>query len=926
MKGEIIAIRIGRWLFDLHLALYPASFRAHHGEEMRRTFLDRQRELVGSGRAARLVGLWAWELGGGVVAAARAHLRRRPGGVSLPNGDVPLPSGAATLVAPSAAGPRTIFRSGSDITMDHLLQDLRFAVRTLVRSPGFTAVAVLVLALGIGANTAIFSTVNAVMLRPLPFAEPDRLVAVWEKNPEKGWYMQTAAVSNYLDWKDQVQAFQDLAAYSDYVDEYALTGEGEPEVLIGAEVTGNFFAVLGVEPLLGRGFTAEETWSTVDAVVVLSHGLWQRRFGGDAAILGRTITLDGEARRVAGVMPPEMRFPLEETELWVPYGWEPAARDLASFRRAHWIRVVGRLEPGIAVAAANAQLEAVASRLEAEYPETNRLMGAGLTPLHEFLVGDTRTPLLVLLGAVGVILLIACANVGNLLLERAASRGRELAVRGALGAGSRRIARQVLTESLLLSAIGGVLGVLAGMWGTRVLEAFRPDDLLRVATFALDWRVLVFAIGATALSGVLFGLGPALRAARQDPAEALKDGARTGTPGRGALRATNLLIVAEVGLALLLVIGAGLLVRSFLELQRVDPGFDPENVLTAGVQLPGTPLYDEDIVRTFFGELHRRLNALPGVEAAAAVSVLPLADQPWTSDFSVEGRGPDEYGVEVLHREVSANYFETMRVPLLDGRTFEPSDRGGAPRVVLINEALARRYFGGEDPVGQRLAFDRTPGDSSVWRTIVGVVGNESIGTVRQAPRPAILTPYTQDPTWGRRLVIRTRDEPMSVLPAVRRTVQSLDPNVPLFAVRPMVEVYAASLARERFLTLLLGVFAGLALLLATVGVYGITAQAARRRTQEIAIRMALGAGGGGVRRMVVRQGMVAVGIGIALGLAAAAVATGLMAGLLYQVRATDPVTFVGVPVLLAGVALLACYIPARRATRVDPATALRAD
>jgi putative ABC transport system permease protein len=810
------------------------------------------------------------------------------------------------------------------IVLDTLRQDLRYALRQIRVHPAHALLVAATLALGIGANTAMFSAVNAVVLRPLPFRDPGRLYMLWEENPVKGWNRETAAPANMFDWKAGVTAFQDMAAYADFDDEKNLTGEGEPHVLHATDVTGDFFSVLGVAPRLGRGFHPEETWQGSEPVVVLSDATWRDRFGADPGVVGRTIRLDGVTRRVVGVMPAGFHYPNQNVQAWLPMGWDPASRTKTFFRRAHWLRPIARLRPGATVGEARKQLAAVAHRLQERYPETNRNMSAGMTPLHRFVVGDTRTPLLVLLGAVGLLLLLACANVANLLLVRASGRAREMAVRLALGAQGRRLVRLLMTESLLLSVAGGAGGVLLGWWGTRVLERLQPHDLLRVAHFGIDPSVLGFAAAITILSGLLFGLAPALWARRADAAETLREGRHTGAPGRSARRTAGALVVAEVALALLLVTGAGLLVRSFWHLQDVNPGFDAHGVLSATVELPGTE-YDTGTKATaFFRELVARAGTIPGVESVGATSQLPLIEQGYTSDFSIEGRDPDDYGSEVIHRRVTPGYFRTMRVPVLEGRALTDADRMDGRMVTVINQALARRYFPNQDPVGQRIAADAHPDSTSVWRTIVGVVGSERQNGMAAPPQIEMLVPVAQDPTSKMSLLLRTAGDPTTLVPAVRRLVQALDPELPLFRVRTLASVRNESLARQRYLMALLLVFAGVALVLAIVGVYGVTAQAARQRTREIGIRMALGARLRHVLAAVVGRSMALIGGGLLLGSAAALLATRAMTSLLFQVSPDDPPTYAAVAAILAAAGLAASWLPARRAARVDPMTVLR--
>ncbi|HET9983236.1 MAG TPA: ABC transporter permease [Longimicrobiales bacterium] len=876
-------------------------------EELAQHLDDRYAELRarGVGDAAAREATLA-ELAGAEVLAERVARARRHGGSE------PVPVGAER-----GAGLAGVWA------------DIRFGARLLRRNPAFALTAVLTLALGIGANAAIFSAVNAVVLRPLPVAAPGRLYMVWEENPEKGWHQQVAAPANYLDWTEGVAAFADVAAYSGPPAEgfgEPLTGVGAPRVLRAVQVTGNFFSVLGVKPELGRTLRPEETWRGGERVIVLSHRVWMQDFGGDRGVLGRIARVDGTPYRVVGVMPAGFSFPVEGADAWLPTGWRPAARAEVSFRRAHWLRVVARLRPGATAAEADAQLQAVVERLKRQYPETNRYMGAGMTPLHEFLVGDTRTPLLVLLGAVGVLLLIACANVGNLLLVKATGRRREIAVRRSLGAARSRIVRQMLTEGLLLALAGGAAGLLLGWVGTRLLERLQPGGLLTTAHFTLDGRVLAYIVAISTLSGLLFGAVPAAWTGRAGDAAVLREGGRTGAPGRGARRAASALVVAEVALALLLVVGAGLLVRSFWRLERVDPGFDARGVLTVSVA-PPTAKYDTNPKALgFYRDVLERLGRLPGVSSVAATTVLPLTGTSYTSDYAVAGRGPDDYGTEVAHRSVTPGYLRAMGVPVLRGRGFTDPDRDTSSHVILINDVLARQAFPGQDPIGQRMTFDKHPDSTSTWRTVVGVVRGERQTALRASPQTEVYHLPEEDGIGYAWLVLRTTGDPLALAPAVRREVQAVDADVPVFGVKTMERVRAESLARERFLMTLLLVFAGVALVLAVVGVYGVTAQVARQRTQEIGLRIALGARTADVLGLVVRHGLRLIATGILLGVLAALLATRAMAALLYDVAPTDPFTFLAVALVLALTGVLASWLPARRAARTDPSAALRVE
>lgn len=810
--------------------------------------------------------------------------------------------------------------------VEEFFADARYTLRTMRRTPALATAAMLTLALGVGANTAIFSAVNAVILKPLPFAKPDQLYMLWEENPEKGWYKQVAAPANMLDWKEQVAAFADVMAYSDMVGTSTLTDGREPLVVTPAMATGNFFSVLGVRAALGRTFTDAETWKTGQRVAVLSHHLWRDRFGSDPRVIGRTIQLDGSPVQVVGVMPASFEYPNERIDLWGPWGWNPENRQKPFFRRAHWLNVIARVKPDVSQETADAQLQAVVKRLQRDYPATNRVMGAGMTPLHEFLVGDTRLPLLVLLGAVGLLLLIACANVGNLMLVKAAGREREAALRLALGAGRRRLVRQALTESLVMSALGGVAGVALGWWGTRALQALQPQGMLRVSHFDFDWVVLAYVLAITTLSGLLFGIAPALWSSRRLPLDALKEGGRGGSESRRMRRWGERLVIGEVALALMLSIGAGLLVRSLLRLQQVDPGFDANGVLTAQVMLPDARYDTGEKANVFFARLEERLRAVPGVQSVASISGLPLMGTGYTSDFTVAGWPAGTYATEVSHRRVTPGYFKVMKTPLLAGRDFTAGDLEKGPSVVIVNDELARKHFRGQDPIGKRIAFDKVPDSTTTWSTIIGVVKSEHQTKLSIDPQIEVFEPTSQSPTGGLSLVIRTTGNPASLGPVVRRTVTDLDPALALSSMQTMDDVRAQSLAQERFLTTLLLLFAGVGLALAVVGVYGVMAHMARRRIREMGIRLALGAQANDVRWLVVRNGLRVVIAGVVLGTAGALAATRAMQALLFGVAAKDPLTFVSVPAVLVLTALAATWVPASTASRADPATALRAE
>jgi putative ABC transport system permease protein len=824
-------------------------------------------------------------------------------------------------------GVKEAHRDGRGLRwLEDTVNDTRFALRMFRRNPLLAATAILTLALGIGANTAIFSVVNRVILRPLPFPSPDQLMMLAEDNPEKNWHQQVAAPANYLDWRERVPAFADVAAYDERPSRQTLSVGQEPVLVSRANVTGNFFSVLGVPAAYGRVLREEETWAPGANVAVISYGFWERQFAGDRTVIGRIVHLNGVANEIVGVMPRGFTFPSPDADLWTPMGWSRDGLSQIHFRRAHWIRVVARLKPGISQQQADAQFQGVVRQLQVEYPETNRVMGADMMPLHDFLVGKVRQPLWVLLGSVLLLLLIACANVGNLLLVQALGREREAALRLALGAGRGRLIRQALTESLVLSALGGLAGLVLGWLGTGALVALQPAGMLPVRDVSLDWGVVAYVVAVTTLSGLLFGIAPAIWRGRRAPAEILKEGGRLASEGSRIRRWANALVVAEIALALLLTTGAGLLVRSFWRLQQVDPGFDPKGVLAVAINLPPVKYDTSTKIVSFFDELQDRAHGLPGVTEAATVVTPALAGTGWTSDFHIAGRPADEYGTEVVHRTAAPDYFRVMRIPLRSGRVFTAEDREGSPQVVLINEALARQYFKGEDPVGQRISFDRTPDSTSVSYTIVGVVGSERQASLAIKPRIEVFTPFAQSPNEYMTLMLRTSVPPATLSASVRQLVKEIDPDLAIVSIDPMEELWSRSLASQRFFMTLLLAFASVGLALAIVGVYGVMAQVARRRTREMGIRIALGARATHVQWLIVRHGLRLVLVGLTLGTAGALGATRAMRALLYEVAPSDPLTFLTVPLLLVIAALGASWLPAARASHADPAHTLRTD
>ena len=805
--------------------------------------------------------------------------------------------------------------------METFWQDLRFGVRQLLGKPGFTLIAVLSLALGIGANTAIFSLVDAVLLRPLPFHQPERLAIVWEDATRVGFPRNTPAPANYVDWKAQNQTFEDMAALS--WGNYALTEEGEPEKVESQEVTANFFGLLGVKPLLGRTFTSEEDKPGANRVVLVSYGLWQRRFGGDPALVGKELLLEGRKHTVLGVMPPGFQFLSKETGLWVPIAFTP--EQLAN-RGGHYLTVLARLKPGVTFAQARADIANVTRRINQEHPTHGFELGSVVISLREQLAGDVRPALLVLLVAVGFVLLIACANIANLLLARGAARYREIAVRTALGAGRGRIIRQLLTESVLLAVAGGVTGLCFAWLSFSFLKQIIPDAMALNAGVRLDVRLFGFTLMLSLVTGVIFGLVPALQAAKVDLNEALKQsGGRTGT-GTGQHRLRSALVVAEIALALVLLVGAGLLIQTFLKLRALDIGVNPENVLTLRTSLPRSK-YGELPKRTaFYQQVLERVRALPGVVGAGYTTAVPLTWKGGTNGFTIEGQ-PQGAGQDANSRQASVGYMETMEMKLRQGRFFNEHDDAQAQPVAIINETMARQYWPGENAVGKRFKLGGTD-STRPWVAVVGIIGDVKEMGLEAPAKAEFFFPYQQMPEtlWNmpRDLTVRTTGDPLSLVPAVRQAIWAVDPAQPVSNIRTMGEVVGEEVAQRRIGMTLLAAFAALALLLSSLGIYGVLSYAVTQRTQEIGIRMALGADRQDVLRLVMADGLRLTTAGIVIGLGVSFALTRLMKSLLFGVSVSDPVTLIGVTFLLTAVALLACYVPARRAAKVDPLIALR--
>jgi putative ABC transport system permease protein len=809
--------------------------------------------------------------------------------------------------------------------MSTLWQDLRYGFRTLLRKPGFTAVAVIALALGIGANTAIFSVVNSILLRPLGYKDPERLVTINHDYPKINLKASVSA-PGYAHYRDHAKSFESVAAMTG--GNFNLTGGGDPERLNGSRITHNFFGTLGAKAAQGRVFLPEEDQPGKNKVVVLSHSFWQQRFGGDPGVVNKNITLNDEGYTVVGVMPPSFQFGREIgqlIDLWTPIAFTPEQLSTNNLTN-EYLFVVARLKPEVTIGQAQAELDTLAANLRQQYMPGADRSHWGLTTqfFRELVVGDIRLALWILMGIVGLVLLIACANVANLLLARASDRQKEMAIRTALGAGRWRVIRQLLTESALLAVIGGAIGLLLAWWGISALVKVNEAQIPRANEIGLDWRVLLFTLGVALLTGILFGLVPALQVSKTDLHETLKEGGRTGASGaRGWVRGT--LVVLEMSLALVVLVCAGLLIRSFWQLQKVNPGFAPQGVLTMSVALPATK-YKEPVQRAnFFQEALARIRALPGVASAGGCSILPLSGNNSSGSFRIEGREVPP-GQSLPHGDrwaATTDYFPTMKIPIIRGRFFDDRDTMESQPVAIIDETMQRKYWPNEDPLGKRISFQGGQ-QQPIWREIVGIVGHVKHRGLEGESRVQYYIPHPQMQSANMNLVVRTNADPASLTGAVRGAIRGLDKDLPIYRVKTLEQTVADSMAQRRFALTLLIAFAALAMVLAGVGLYGVMSYSVTQRSHEIGIRMALGARAADVLRLVVRQGMSLALIGVGLGVVGAFLSTRLMTTLLFGVKASDPLTFAALALALTLVALLACFVPARKATKVDPMVALR--
>lgn len=853
--------------YRLLLRLYPAQFRDEYGGEMVRLFRDRCR---------------------------REGLLR-----------------VCLEIVPD------VFMTAWREHMDTLRRDILYSLRTLSANPGFSLMALATLALGIGANTAIFSVVKGVLLDPLPYRDPARLVELYEKRPKQGRLRNVVSAPDFLDWKREATVFEAMSALVGGA--FSLESDTGAELIRSSNVTVNFFHLLGITPQFGRDFLPEEELAGNNRVVILNHGLWKRRFGGDPKIVGQTLLLSGQPFRVVGVLPEISNVIRTQSEIW-----RPLTLTSDSPRNGHFLDVIARLKPGVTLSAARAEMDLIGARLERQYANDNTGHGVNVFTLDEEVIGSVRPALFVLLAATALVLLVACANVANLYLARNSQRRREISIRTALGAGAGRLVRQLLTESLILSLLGGAAGVGLAVLGVQALVAANPGNLPRLQDIRIDTQVLFFSLAVSLFTGVLFALAPALYAVRAGLAEALKEGGRGGTDSRGRARIRGALVVSEVAFALLLAIGAGLMLQSFARLSAIPPGFDQANTLAVDIALAG-PKYSRLPARiAFFREYLDRMRSLPGVLSVAATSALPLTGRDAGSNFVIEGAPPLLYAQQPnsRYRSVTPGYFETMRIPLRDGRLIATHDNEQAPRVLLVNATLARQYWPNESPLGRRIALS----GETVWREIVGVVGDVKHYTLDGETRPEMYFPHAQEPNSTMTVLVRTARAPESLAGAARRNLAEMDKGQPFGVIQTLEEVLSRSVAQPRLYAALLGIFSTVALVLAAVGIYGVMSFAVGQRTHEMGVRMALGARAAAVQGMVLKEGLLLALAGVALGIGGAAGLTRMLAKLLHGIAPTDPATFAGAALILLAVAAAACYLPARRATQVDPMIALRSE
>lgn len=805
-----------------------------------------------------------------------------------------------------------------------IAQDIRYGLRMLAKNPAFTAIAVLALALGIGANSAIFSVVNTILLRPLPYKNPDQLVMIWENATHLGFPKNTPSPANFLDWRQQATVFSGMGAFAEQA--YNLTGVGEPERLDGRRVSANLFDLLGVKPILGRTFVPEEDQPGTK-VALLNESLWKRRFGSDPGVIGRALNLNGESYTVVGVLPRTVQLPAFGSwrdQVWVPLAF-PAEE--ATGRGNHFLEVIARMKPGVSIEQARAEMQTIMARLAQQYPEVNTRISTVVNPLHEEIVGNMKPALLILLGAVAFVLLIACANVANLLLARAAVRQKEIALRLALGADRARLTKQLLVESVMLSLLGGIVGLGLSYVGLRVLTGFIPPDLAHADAISIDGKVLVFTLLIALVTGLVFGLAPASQASHFNLNDTLKEGGRDSGAGVRGKKLRSTLVIAEVAVSFILLIGAGLLINSFMHLRNLDPGFRSDHLLAMQVDLSPVKYPDNPTRRAFWDEVLRRVKVLPGVKSAAAAGNLPFTYNGDSTGIAVEGipDPPPDQWPDIIFRTVGPGYFETMGIPLVRGRDYNDQDTLDTTLGVIVSEKMVKHYWPNDDPIGKRLKVGSTTSDGP-WRTVIGVAKDVRQNDFIAEPKMQMYLSYRQVRSLSANaLIVRTAVDPLSLATAVRNTIWAVDKDQPVANINSMEQIVAGAVARQRFSMLLLAVFAALALVLAAVGIYGVMSYSVAQQTREIGIRMALGAQRSDVLKMTVKQGLKLVGLGLAFGLVIAFILTRVMTTLLFGISATDPFTFLSISFVLLAVALLASYIPALRATKVDPMIALRA-